>query len=100
MDLYQNPDARPRKGTLMVPTLTTSCGRLFILNLQRYTHGCELLHLHGLPVSQHVAGFMGTPQIMVHELSHRQQCHLAGNSMHTACVGAVFCAALLFLSKA
>ena len=59
-------------------------------------HGFELLLLHGIPVSQCVSRAMGCSVIKVCDLSHRVQSKLAGNSMHSCCIGLMFLAVLCF----
>ena len=95
-DLYQNPDSRPRRGTLHVPTLTTGCARMWLFGLHRYASGAELLALHGIPVFRKIAEAMGCMQVQVRHVSHRCMCRLAGNSMHSSCVGLCFVAVLNF----
>ena len=95
-DLYQDPAQRPRKGVEYLPTLTTGCARLYAYKNKRFLSGVELLQLHSIPVTEIVSRTMRSRRIAVHHLSHRAQCKLAGNCMHTACVGLMLCAVLLF----
>ena len=95
-DLYQNPKHRPRKGYSHVPALTRGCKRLFVQREQRYAHGIELLLMQGIPVTRQAATVMNTVQVIVDQLSHSSQCSLAGNAMHSTCVG-LMCAAMLFI---
>ena len=88
-DLYQNPEQRPRKGSIVWPTLTTGCARMYMIPRRRFASGFELLLLHGLPVTMETAQVMQSFSIDITSLSHRMQCHLAGNSMHACCVGLV-----------
>ena len=94
-DLYQNPESRPRKGSVVWPTLTTGCSRMYLISQQRYASGFELLLLHGLPVTKEAAKAMKSFSIDITSISHRIQCRLAGNSMHACCVGLVIFALLL-----
>lgn len=98
MDLYQNPDARPRKGEKHVPALTTGCARMYMTRRKRIARGAELLLLHGIPVTVQASLSMQASLINVDALSHRAQCALAGNSMHCACVG-LMAFATLFLER-
>lgn len=86
-DLYQSADQRPRQGSLHCPALTTGCARMWLRSLNRFAHGCELLLLHGIPVTLQTSDAMGCREIRVGECTHRIQCRLAGNSMHSACIG-------------
>lgn len=98
-DLYQNPDSRPRKGHAYWPALTTGCCRVWLNHKKRFAHGTELLILHSIPATQQVANLMGCPPVDVSSCTHREQCKLAGNSMHGACVGLMCAAALSFAHK-
>lgn len=95
-DLYQNANHRPRKGNLEVPALTRGCKRLYIVKSKRFAHGVELLLLQGIPVTEQAAAAMRTKRVKVESISHSAQCSLAGNAMHSCCVG-LMCVALLFV---
>ena len=89
VDLYQNPAHRPRGGSNHMPALTRGCKRLFVDSAGRYLHGLELCLTQGLPVTYEAAERMHCAQIKVGGLSHNSLCSLAGNSMHSACIGLV-----------
>jgi len=97
-DLYQNPSQRPRKGMTHVPALTRGCKRLFMPSKERYANGMELLLLQGIPVTRESSLKMNTLQIMASQTTHSSQCSLAGNAMHSSCVG-MMCVPLLFISS-
>jgi hypothetical protein len=58
--------------------------------------GVELLLAQGLPIAEYAAKAMNTKQAKVQAISNGQQCRLAGNSMHSSCVGLVVMYCVLF----
>ena len=97
-DLYQNPRQRPRFGYMHAPTLTRGCKRIFLEQRRRYAHGLELMLWQGIPVTAECASAMDTVQVEVESLSRSQLCSLAGNAMHSCCIG-MMCLASLFVKK-
>lgn len=93
-DLYQDATKRPRKGSDHWPALTTGCSRMWIEAKQRFAHGRELLLLQGVPVTQQAATLMRSREVCLDGMSHRQMCRLAGNAMHSSCIGVLCLAAL------
>lgn len=93
-DLYQCAEQRPRQGSLHCPALTTGCARMWLPRFGRFAHGSELLLMHGIPVTLEASTQMWCREIRVGECTHRIQCKLAGNSMHSACIGLMVMIAL------
>lgn len=96
-DLYQSPESRPRQGVQYCPALTTGCSRLWLEEYSRFAHGVELLLLHAIPATREAAKAMKCGQLQLNQCSHRALCKMAGNSMHSACVGLLCVVSLRFV---
>ena len=95
-DLNQNPAKRPRFGKAQLPTLTTGVSRMYMPMLGRYISGVELMMFHGIPVTRQLANAMNCSMVNLKGVSHTHQCFMAGNSMHSTCVGVNILAAVMF----
>ena len=95
-DLNQNPAQRGKKAYDMMFTLTTGCSHVWLVKPKRYLCGIEALLLHSVPVTKDAAGVMKTTQVAMYHQSHSSQCHMAGNSMHGANVGACIAYILMY----
>lgn len=89
VDLQQNGMAIPRAGTDTVPTLTTGCTKMAVLDssMEEVKHvmtGLELSLLHGMPSVQATANKLRIPKMVLP--CNKTLCKFVGNSMHAACV--------------
>ena len=89
-DFNQNADTRPRYGIEILPTLTTGCSRMFLRSQSRFLHGVELMLSQGIPVTKQIAHVMKCNLVEALSVSHRGQCFLAGNAMHSSSIGSWF----------
>ena len=96
-DFNQNADTRPRYGIELLPTLTTGCSRMFLRSQSRFLHGVELLLSQGIPVTNQIAHVMKCGLVKALSVSHRGQCFLAGNAMHSSSIGFMVCCAVMFV---
>ena len=96
-DFNQNPKTRPRHGTKWLPTLTTGCARMRLRDQSRFLHGVELLLSQGIPATIEIANVMKCSMVQAQEVSHRAQCFMAGNAMHSSSVGFMICVAVMFV---
>ena len=91
VDLSQNPLARPRGSTVdgALCTLTCSSSRLFVISEARCLSGIELLLAQGFPATDWAAGALGihTGRLTPDGLSNHAAVRLAGNAMHSNCMG-------------
>lgn len=95
VDLTQNPEFRPRKGVDVMPTLTTSCARMYHIRTGQYFTGLELAMLHGLPVTGRAAGKLRVRTFHSEGCSNACLCGRVGNSMHMASIGLVMAAGVV-----
>ena len=99
VDLTQNPKKRPRKGGEIMPTLTTSCCKMFHVDARRFFTSYELAMLHGIPCSNRTAGELRVSKFQ-RNISNASLGNRVGNSMHLASVGLVVTAGVILTQPA
>ncbi len=92
-DLSQNPELRPRGATEdgSLCTVTCSSSRLYLPRFRRCLSGRELLLAQGFPAHGWAAQAFGLDPTLfsVDDLSNHAAVRLAGNAMHSNCMGLV-----------
>ena len=70
---------------------------MFLRSQSRFLHGVELMLSQGIPVTKQIAHVMKCNLVEALSVSHRGQCFLAGNAMHSSSIGFMVCCAVMFV---